>query len=136
MILLTTPLSLGDMDPTPYTHIRVIDMKWKDRRPKANGVWAKSIDFSCHAGHLVDGEFVEGHSIDGLTLKRFQLRDWNQGPTEADDPDDPIWPIEHTDYTSMVAKLTSASGVLIYDEVARELCQWMIDKGHWIGAVI
>lgn len=106
MLQLTTPYNVGDVDPNgPYTHVKILQFGVNLEHP--------SIQFTAQMGTVSGDDFVKGIRAKGTTMKGYS--------------------IEGSDYEAMVSKTTSAQGVLIYDEVARELYQWLIDKGHYAG---
>lgn len=106
-IQLTTPMSMGDIDDD-YTHVKIIKFEVN--------LAAQVIEFRTAHGFIDAGDFVLGQNVGQTTRKRFELN----GP----------------DFASIITKQTSAAGVLIYDEVARELYQWLIDNGHFAGTIV
>lgn len=106
MIQLATSYNVGDVDPNgPYTHVKILRF--------SADLEHQRIHFSTQMGTMSGDDFVKGIRAKGSTVQNFD--------------------IDHDDYLAIVAKTTSAQGVLIYDEVARELYQWLIDKGHYVG---
>lgn len=107
-IELTTAFDPGDIAEGSYTHVKVISFVVDIRR--------KAIMIDTLYGVESGGEFTDGVEVPRSTRKRFK--------------------ITGNDFDAMVSKLTSAADVLIYDEVARELYQWLLDKGHFAGSII
>ncbi len=109
MIQLTTPFSLGDVDSTPLTHVRIVSFNID--------LDAKMIYFRAMRGSLESSEFVKAAYVvrNGTSLE---------------------YRVAGDDYDALCAKLTSATDVSIYDEVARELYQWLIDNGHFQGTIV
>ena len=106
MLQLTTPYSVGDVDPNgPYTHVKILRF--------SADLENQHIHFTAQMGTVSGDDFVKG-----IRSKKYTLRDFN---------------IEGEDYETIISKTTSAQGILIYDEVARELYQWLITKEHYIG---
>jgi hypothetical protein len=105
---LTTPLNVGAFDTTNYTHVKILRFV----HDSANS----AIHIVAYHGTLSGGVFTPGKEMDGVTLKRFE--------------------VIGAGYTTLVGKLTSASGVAIYNEVARELYQWLLDNNHYVGTIV
>lgn len=55
-------------------------------------------------------------------------------PTGVKRPDQ--FCIRGADYTSIVAATASAQGAILYDEVATNLYQWLIDNNHFAGTIV
>ncbi len=108
MIELTTAFDPGDIAAGDYTHVRIQSF----RVDLVKQVIALDTLF----GTLSGEDFVAGVDVPRATRKRFH--------------------IQGDDYAAMITKLTSAADVLIYDEVARELYQFLIDQGHFAGTVV
>jgi hypothetical protein len=106
-ILLTTPLNMGAVD-TNYTHAQIVEMRLDSLQ--------KRITLICRHGTVSAGVFTAGKLVDGITSK--------------------VIACENGDYTTMVAKTTSAQGAYIYNEVARELYLWLIAQGHYAGTIV
>lgn len=119
MLVLSSPLSVGDADATQYTHVRITMLVWDSER--------EQIDMYTRAGTVDSGTFVPGVEIVGVTSKRISVANTQ---TEIDGE-----AVELNKYDDFVAKLTSSSGVAIYDEVARECYQFMVDEGIYAGSI-
>lgn len=106
-LLLTTPLDMGAVD-VDYTHVKVIAF--------SVNLVGDFLEISvAHGTEDGEGDFIVGKRVGGVTHKGYELRG--------------------ADYVTILSKVTSAAGVLIYDEVARELYQWLIDNGHFVGTI-
>jgi hypothetical protein len=106
MLQLTNPYNVGDVDPNgPYTHAKILQFDVNLEH--------QHIHFVVQLGTISEEAFVKGIRAKNTTMRNFD--------------------IQGDDYLAIVAKTTSAQGVPIYDEVARELYQWLIDSGHFVG---
>jgi len=107
-IELTTAFDPGDIAEGSYTHVKIVSF-FVDLRKGA-------ILIDTLYGVESEGEFTDGVEVPKATRKRFKL--------------------SGSDYTTIVAKLTSAADVPIYDEIARELYQWLLDAEHFAGEIV
>jgi hypothetical protein len=108
-IELTTPFNPGDADEgKSYTHVKIV----KFSADLSNNLLTATVRY----GYFNEEVWVDGVHIRGATLLGFT--------------------IEGADFVDIVSKMTSAAGVLIYDEVARELNQHLLDKGYFQGTVV
>jgi len=108
-IQLTTPIPAGGLDPEAeeYTQAKLIDFR-----------------------HQIAGD------IGGMLLL-VEVGNTVGGVWKPARPSKPKrYPIKGDDYNTMVTKLTSAADVPIYDEVSRELYQWLLDKGYYVGTIV
>ena len=109
MIQLTTPYVVGATDPNgPYTHVKILKF--------GADLENMFIQFTAQMGTISGSDFIKGIRSKGTTLRTFE--------------------VINDDFDTLVAKLTSAAGVAIYDEVARELYQYLIDKGEYAGTIV
>ena len=97
MIQLTTALDMGAV-AVDYTHVKIISFTLDSENQR--------IDLALAHGYL-DGEsnWVRGLTIDQATFKKFSI----SGPA----------------YGILVAKTSAAAGEVYYDEVARELYEYL-----------
>lgn len=109
-IQLATPFNGGDLEAAPLTHVKILSFQIELRG-------TGSIHFYAIRGHVKNGNFIETtNPIAGKTTYEFLLRG--------------------NDFKAMTATLTSAPGLLIYDEVANTLYQWLIDHEHFAGIIV
>jgi len=131
MILLTTPFDASGIDPShpSYTHIKIMWMNWDAR--------TSVISVGAYHGYLDGGDFVSGVEIPKVTVKQSQCYNIHVGPTQAElDIDPNAGETVTPNYDTMVSKLTSDIGVLVYEEVARELYQWLLDESMYVGTIV
>lgn len=108
-ILLTTSFNAGDLEPQPLTHVMIKDFNVD--------IAAQCILIRTIRGYMSGSDFIQAaNKSPGGTVQKFLVNE--------------------DDYVALVAKTTSATGVPIYDEVARELYQYLIDKGHFAGTIV
>ena len=89
-----------------YTHIKIMNFTHN----------YNAIYLVVQHGTMSGNNFVQGKNISDVTIRSFA--------------------IQSDDYATIIATLTSATGVPIYDEVASTLYQWLIDKGHYSGTIV
>ena len=131
MILLTTPFDASGIDPAhpSYTHIKIMWMNWDAR--------TSVITMGCYHGYLDGGDFVMGVEVPNVTFKQSQCYNIKVGPTQAElDADPNAGETVTPNYDDMVATLTSAADVLVYEEVANALYQWLLDEGLYAGTIV
>ena len=112
MIELTTVFASGDMAADDFTHVRIQSFNVDLAK--------KQIAIDTLYGTESGGDFVAGVDVPRITRKRFHIT--NVG--------------EAAEYDAIAAKLTSDADVPIYEEVARELYQWLLDKAHFVGSIV
>ena len=105
---LTTALDMGAID-ADYTHVKILNFLLHSEGEFIEMVVA-------HGTVDGGGAFTVGKRVAGVTPSHFR--------------------IEGADYATIVSAVTSDTGVPIYNEVARELYQWLIDEGHYIGTIV
>lgn len=107
-IQLTTPFATGALDPGgPYQKAKIAVFSVH--------VEARLIEIVVHYGNVVDGAWIPGMLVPGVTVKTFR--------------------IEGSAYDALVAQTSAGAGELYYDKVAGALYQWLLDNGHYAGTV-
>ena len=108
-ILLTTPLSTGDIDGS-YNEVKIVEMRWYGER--------QTIRVTVEYGNTVDGVWVSG--------KPFQ------GPIKQN-------PQYHTvtgaDYLTMVTTAASSAEALVYADVKDILYAYLMNQGLYPGTI-
>lgn len=106
---LTTPLSVGAIDVnSPYQQVKIVEVKIC--------LTSGYIDLTTQVGNTIDGSWVNGMGIEGVTVKRLR--------------------VEGADYGTMMAAKSVAADEVFYQKVADLLYQWLIDKSHFIGTIV
>ena len=105
-ILLTTAYNPGDLDAGTYTHVDVVHCNHRYQ--------PETVSIHTMYGTLSGGDFVQGKATGGP----FNISD-DGG----------------TDLTDLKALVSNASEPCA-DAWKRALCQWLIDKGHFLGSTV
>jgi len=165
-ILLTTPIQTGDLEPGPYTHVKIryLMLQVEDCR----------IEICVDFGRLVSNTWVGGLGIGVAQSKVFSIANKTERPWTASTPyivgdkcsnggnnytctvagtsdisgpsgtssaiaDGTItWRYGGTvtDFNTMVLSLPSSGTEKIYDGAARCLYQWLINCWHYAGTIV
>lgn len=107
-IQLTSAFDPGDAGSGTLTHVRISDFR-------------VNLDFKQIRLAVKHGTYVESIWTQGIAIRNVTQKDFS---------------IQGDDYTTIITKLTSAADVSIYDEVARELYQWLLDNEHYAGTIV
>ena len=117
MIELTTPFSVGDADEHSYTHVRI---QRTERSPIG-----KHLRVTAQHGYVDGGEWRPGICVPGKTVRNIVIAN----RVDADgNPDN--------QYDSLTARLTTNTGVPVFEEADRELEQFLVEQGHYDGTVV
>lgn len=128
MLQLTTPYNPGDADPgASYTHVKITSMRVvfdEDEEPPG-------ILLTAHRGTFESSVWARGAAALAQTFKvadHPEITDTEGEVVTAADPQ----------YTTMIAALVAAGdvGERKYDVIAKELYQWLIDQGHFVGTYV
>lgn len=117
---LTTPIDCGDLD-TDYTHVKVSQFLVSIKNSE--------VSFHIMVGYMSGDDFVEGK------FKASQIEDKKDHfvirniPAYGEDPADP-------QYDNFIGGAYGHDGVLLYDDVASEIYQWLIDNNEYAGAIV
>jgi hypothetical protein len=107
-LLLTTPLTVGGIDASDYTHVRIASFMLDSVENR--------IYLSIRFGYKNGSAWVSGVNIPNITVKDFE--------------------ISGADYVAMVANTVgSDASKKIYRQASDKLYQWLIDNNHFIGTV-
>jgi len=108
-IQLTTAISGGDFEPSPLTHAKIVFF--------ATNLIDSLIEIRVMLGSVANGNFIPAQIQNfGTTVKAFT--------------------ISGSDYTTLIATTASAQGVILYDEVAEKLYQWLLTNNHFAGTIV
>jgi len=107
-IELTEPFAVGSLDEEDYTHAKIVSFQVSTQD--------KLMRLTVRLGTYVGGVFKAGMVVKQKTIQQIE--------------------ITGDDYDLLVGKLTSAQGAKIYDELAREMMIYLINKGHYSGSVV
>jgi hypothetical protein len=106
---LTTSLNVGALDPnSPYQQVKIVEFQLNPTRG--------TVDLTVQHGNTVDGSWVLGKAVEGITVRRFR--------------------IDGSDYATMMASVSAAAGEVYYDKVSTLLYQWLLDKSHYVGTIV
>lgn len=106
---LTTPLSVGAIDAnSPYQIVKILQLNIYPG--------AKVIELTLQHGNVVDGVFVPGMAVEGVTVKRLT--------------------VSSPDYETLVAAKSAGADEVYYDKVSNLLYQWLLDNSHFVGTIV
>lgn len=118
VIVLTTPISVGDLDPNgPYLHVNITRIQHVSDM--------NTISITCEAGNMVSDVWTAGH--DNLCIPAGHTK----GISIIDQPDlDP----PHSHYTDVVTSIPG--GVLdLRAELLQKLYEVVLTEGHYAGTI-
>lgn len=114
-ILLTTPVTTGDLDFT-YDRVKISQLTILPDFQR--------IEFMVEFGAVQESVWATG-SFQPKVQRKFVIRNV---PEQEDANGDPIEGSEITDFTDTVAELPSDGSEKIYDGASRVVYQWLIDN--------
>jgi hypothetical protein len=118
---LTTAIDVGVLDVHDYTHVKIQNCNLDAKN--------KSIQFNTSEGYMSSGVFQRGmQSRD----KNFEIYNRPAKGIEGQEG----YVAADPQYDNLVGDIYGEANVLLYDSVASTLYQWLIDNGHYIGAIV
>lgn len=119
-ILLTSSIQTGDLDTSgPYLHVKITDLILDTIN--------KKITVTCFHGNDSGGIWTQGiKARDRFAIKNI--------PAVLDEDGVEITPAD-PQYDTIIAIMPGA-GETIYQAASKQLYQWLLDKGHYVGTIV
>ena len=121
-LLLQTPINVGALDSSNYTHIKIARLLVQPTKSQ--------LSFEVEYGYLSNGDWVSG-KFQLSSVRSFMISDSPEitipGGTTI---------LASTAYSDMMDELPDSAQEKIYDGASRVLYQWLLDNDHFDGTIV